>query len=331
MSHIEGKRNMSRTKFDIFQEKRQFWIECFSGQDNHAIIQQIYRMVWNAAVFKVINEARRIAPVDSKGQTEINGMLHQFMDRCFFDSQFLAIRRLTDTAYALEDPKKGIFSLVALLSDMKANVFLMTRENLFLVEDLEYDYEVIQKRELEYALEQSKSGKNACWTSFKGSSHDIRSRHEQIDALCGIGADQRKPSDIIRGEVFDYLIKRVNEASENVNLRVKKYIAHAATPESREYSKADEVLITLGHLWDVHKVICQVANFTDVYLLSRASHTFLPTPQYDQFQFIENPLLASENIEQLNNAWREFEKETESWKAWGLKQIQEEMRNFKVE
>ena len=312
-----------------FKTKRESWIQSFSGKDHNSIINQIYQMVWNAAVFEVVNEARRIAQVDAKGQTEINGMLHRFMDRCFFDSQFLVIRRLTDTAYALGDPKKGIFSLVALLSDVKANVSLMPRENLFLVEDLEYDYEAIQNRELEHALEQSKSGKNVCWTSFKGSSHDIRSRHEQIDALCVVNADQRKPSDTIRTEVFDCLIKRLKDVSENVNLRVNKYIAHAATPESREYVKADEVSITLGHLWDAHKVICQVANFVDVYMLSRAHHSFLPVPQYNHLEFIDKPLVSAEGVEVLSKAWHEFHKETDSWGSWGMKDLQKEISQEK--
>jgi hypothetical protein len=301
------------------------WIESFSGKDRNAILNQIYQMMWNTAVFKVVNEARRIAPVDTKGQTEINGMLHRFMDRCFFDSQFLSIRRLTDTAYTLEDPKKGIFSLVALLSDMKANASLLSRENLFSAEGLEYDYEAIQQRELEYAVEQSKKGNSAYWIPAELGSHSVRLRHEQIDALCGVKADQRKPSDTIRAEVFDFLIKRLKDASEDVNLRVNKYIAHAATPESREYVKADEMSLTLGHLWDAHKVICQVANFVDVYMLSRANHSFLPVPQYDHLEHIDKPLVSTPGVEVLSNAWHEFHKETDSWGSWGMKDLQKEM------
>ena len=313
------------SNLDPFKIKRETWIQCFSGKDRNSILNQIYQMVWNAAVFKVVNEARRIAPVNSKGQTEINGMLHRFIDRCFFDSQFLAIRRLTDAAYELGDPKKGISSLVALLIEMKANVPLITRENLFLIEGLEYDYEAIQNRELEHVLEQSKSGVSTCWTSFKGSSHDIRSRHEQIDALCGVDTDHRKPSDIIQGEVFDLLIKQIKEASKDVNLHVNKYIAHAATPDSREYVKADEVSVTLGHLWDAHKVICQVANFIDIYMLSRASHSFLPVPQYDHLEFIDKSLVSTAGVEVLSKAWHEFHKETDSWGQWGIKDLRQEI------
>lgn len=308
-----------------FKAKREVWIQCFSGKDRNSILNQIYQMVWNAAVFKVVNEARRIAPVDSKGQTEINGMLHRFIDRCFFDSQFLAIRRLTDAAYEIDDPKKGISSLVAVLIDLKANISLITRENLFLVDGLEYDYEAIQQRELAYTLEQSQKGSSAYWLPSELDSHSVRIRHEHIDVLCGVIPDQRKPSDTIKTDVFDQLINRVKKASGEVNVHVNKYIAHAATPESREYVKADEVSVTLGHLWDAHKVICQVANFVDIHMLSRASHSFLPVPQYDHLEFIDKPLVSTAGVEVLSKAWHEFYKETDSWGQWGIKDLQQEM------
>ena len=312
-----------------FKAKREVWVQCFSGKDRNSILNQIYQMVWNAAVFKVVNEARRIAPVNSKGQTEVNGMLHRFIDKCFFDSQFLAIRRLTDAAYELGDPKKGISSMVALLTDIKANASLITRENLFAVDGLEYNYETIQNRELEHVIEQSKSGVTTCWTSFKGSSHDIKSRHEQIDVLCGVNPDQRKQFDTIQEIVLEHLIKRVKGASEEVNLHANKYIAHAATPESRGYVKADEVAVTLGHLWDAHKIICQVANFVDIYILSRASHSFLPVPQYNHLEFIDKSLVPPAGAEELSKAWHEFHKETDSWGSWGMKDFQKEMAQKK--
>ncbi len=316
---------MPPENFEQFKAKHEAWKKCLSGEDRNSVFNQIFRMVWNAAVFKIINEARRISPTDTKGQIKINGMVHHFLDRCFFDSQFLAVRRLTDAAYTLEDAKKGIFSLTALLNDMKANISLMTRANLFAVENLEYDPTGIQQRELQYAFEQSKNGKGAYWSSFKGSSHDITSRHDQIDVLCGTSADQRKPSDTIRGEIFDYLLKRTKDASEDVNLHVNKYIAHAATPDSREYSKAGEVSITLDHLWGAHKVICQVANFVDVYMLSRAHYSFLPVPQYDHFEHIDEFLVSAEGVDALSNAWHQFQKDTDSWASWGMKELQEEI------
>ncbi|MFH1655391.1 MAG: hypothetical protein ABH954_02125 [Candidatus Omnitrophota bacterium] len=310
---------MDNVILEKFKSKRKLWIRCLSGEDRNAIFKQIYEMVWNAAVFKVINESRGIISLNAKGQREVNGMLHHFIDECFFDSQFLAIRRLTDTAYELRHSKKGIFSLISLLKDMKNNVSLMTRENLFAVEGLEYDYKTISNKQLEYGLEQSKIGKKAFFVPRNLDSELVKLRHEEIDELCGVSADQRTSSDVIRVEIFDYLMKRIEDTSANIKLYVTKYIAHSATPDSREYDKAGEALITLGHLWDTHKVICQVANFVDGCMISRSGHSFLPVPQFNHFEFIDKPLVSSSNIKVLDEAWGKFQKEADSWGSWCLK------------
>lgn len=319
---------MTNTTFDLFSKKRLFWIECFLGQDNHAIIQQIYRMVWNAAVFNVINEARRIAPKDAQGNIEFNGMIHRFIDTSFFNSQLLAIRRLSDK-YPLTG-EKGVYSLVALLSDMKDNVKLLTRENFFAGERLEYDVDKIKQKEMEFHSHKIKEGVSAYWIPSNVDTESIERRHREIDILTGVSKESRSRNDCVQENILDYLIAKIQTATGDINQYVNQFIAHAASRDSRNVYDSGSISLTLEHLWSAHKIICQVANLTDTYLLSRSSHTFLPTPQYDQFQFIENPLATSANIEQLDNAWRDFGKETETWEGWGLKQLRDEMNNTKV-
>ena len=69
-----------------FKIKHELWVDCLAGESRNSIRNQIYEMVWNAAVFKVINEARRISPINAEGYIEANGMIHEFIDKCFFDS-----------------------------------------------------------------------------------------------------------------------------------------------------------------------------------------------------------------------------------------------------
>jgi hypothetical protein len=60
-------------------------------------------------------------------------------------------------------------------------------------------------------------------------------------------------------------------------------------------------------------------------MLSRASHSFLPVPQYDHLEFIDKPLVSTVGVEVLSKAWHEFHKETDSWGQWGIKDLQQEM------
>jgi len=253
---------------------------------------------------------------------EMNGMMHDLFDRCFFDTQLLRIRRLTDS-YPLTGPK-GVFSLRSLLKDMKKCSNLMTRESLFAVEGLEYDYEVVRKQEAEYFAQHGIAGSGALFIPNNLCPELVEKRHREIDALAGVDKSMRRPEDIINIRVFNYLITKIDTAVKDINMRVDKYIAHATTPESRTYNNAEETSLTLGHLWDTTKTICQVANFVDTYLLSRSSHSFLPTPQYNQFKYIDKPLISANNIEILSEKWHKFHKETDLWASWGLEEFCQE-------
>src|SRR3989339_1821041 len=140
--------------FEQFKTKRELWIQCLNGEDKNSIMKQIYHMIWNAAVFKIVNESIRLAPVDKNGVKQLNGMVFNLVDNCFFESQFIAIRRLTDSN-SLEG-NKSVFSLIPLLLDMKNNIRLLTRSNYFKVEGLEYNYEIVRKKNTEFEQDQRK-------------------------------------------------------------------------------------------------------------------------------------------------------------------------------
>jgi len=136
-----------------FLDKRKQWLEAVNGNDRHSIHTQLTR---DAASFAVINEARRLAPVDSGGVVKLNGMMHRLVNRTFLITQSSAIRRLVDV-YELEG-KRGVFSLTGLLDDMMKHRYLMTRQALFDTEDLAYDYEPIRAEAEKYYQDQTKAG-----------------------------------------------------------------------------------------------------------------------------------------------------------------------------
>lgn len=317
---------MCQTSFEEFKPKRELWIQCFSEKDRNSIMQQLYHMIWNAAVFKLICESRKNVPIDARGHKEINGMLHNFIDRCFFDSQFLAIRRLTDKAYKLEDEKRGIFSLPALLEDMKKNISLITRSNLFLAEGLEYDCKVVQKKLKEYERKQLKNEEKGYWIPSELNVRRIISRHKEIDLLCGVDKNNRKLNDTIKIEILEHFITKIQTISKNVNLYIAKYVAHAASLRSRETYNEKKVSITLDHLWDMHKIICQIAGFISVYFLSGSTQAFLAIPQYNHFVFIDKTLFPNIGVDTLRKTWGEFEESTNSWGLWNIEDLQKEIK-----
>jgi hypothetical protein len=143
-----------------------------------------------------------------------------------------------------------------------------------------------------------------------------------MDRLCGILASERSEGDSIRPAVFEVLRDRLRQAGQGLQQLVDKYLAHAASPESRTTVNADGGGVSLAELWEAHKVICQVANFVSVNVLGSHNLGFLALPQYDQFRYMTRPLVHEEAVPELQAVWKSFEKETHEWALWGLDEFE---------
>ncbi|MHC4441127.1 MAG: PGN_0703 family putative restriction endonuclease [Planctomycetota bacterium] len=313
-----------------FRQKRDEWIRCLADTDDrNSLLNQLYWMTWNAAVFEVINEARRHAPTASSGDVKLNGMVHRLINTCFFESQSIAIRRLTDQG-GLKG-KRGVFSLTSLIEDMKKNVHLLTRENLFLAEELPIDPEPIRKQRDEYLQQKNRDGEKPFSTPPELNSARIVRRHIEIDKLCEVSAENRSPYDTIKTKIFDAMLDKLNTCQEVIS-HVNKFVAHAATPGSRATVNADDTGITLGHLRRAHEVLCRTLDLLDLYLLTRTNRRFLASAIFDKFEYIDRPLINTEKIEYLEEAWRRFEEETHKWSSnnlsWCLNEKVEEDVEF---
>jgi len=301
-------------------EKREQWIEALLGDDPNSIFNRIERMTWNAASFQVINEARRHAPRDQDDEVRLNGLMHSLLNRCFFETHMMGIRRLTDASYPLEGPR-GVYSLGALLEDMKALHYLFQREAMFEAEGLEYDYEAIRQKFQSWSLQSDAPGgavpADMSWSMSQA-------RHAQLDRLCGVPPDARSPEDTVGTECFYNLEQKIAEACNDVCTHVSKFIAHSATPHSRECVNADEVGITLEHLWDAHRSICQVTHFLAIFVLGNSCPEFLATPQYDQFKYMDQPLIEPSLKPLLQEFWHELGRDFRGWSQYGLDDYEEE-------
>jgi hypothetical protein len=115
------------------------WEEWLCGDDINSIESQIHNMIWDSAVFQSINECRRYAHKNEKGEIELNGVVHKFIDRCFFETQAIAIRRFLDR-------RRDVISLYRLIDDIEKHSHLLTRGNILAVHGYPYDYKQEKKR-----------------------------------------------------------------------------------------------------------------------------------------------------------------------------------------
>lgn len=303
-------------------EKRKQWLEALTGDDKNAIVNQLTQMAWDAASFRVINEARRLAPADPDGGVQLNGLMHRLLDRGFFIAQMVAIRRLNDT-FPLEGAK-GTYSLTGLLKGISKHRHLLTRKAIFEAEDLKYDYEGVRQAADKYSADQISSGKDVYYIPKDLDWGRCELRHERIDQLAGVSSCCRCPRDLIREDVLANLTKKVESACADVITHVNKFIAHAAAPDSRQLANADELGITLRHVQEAHRHLCQVTGFLAIEVLGSSCPPFLAICQFDQFKHIEKPLIDLSNVVELDGLWHQFGNDCYAWSQWGFEQYSQE-------
>ena len=296
--------------------KRKQWLKVLAGEDRHSIIKQLSQLAWNAASFQVVNEARRVAPSDPEGGVQLNGLMHRLLDRGFFNDQIVGIRRLNDN-FPLEGTK-GVLSLTGLLDDLLKHRHLLNRKDIFEAEGLKYDYDDVKEALQEYSRKKIEAGELSFYLPRDLVWERYELRHEDLDRLSGVQTDDRTPDDVIQESVLINLQLKVASACCDVITVATKFIAHAATPESRALVRADDVRLSLAQVRSAHRSLCEVTGFLAICVLGDSCPGFLATPQFDQFAHIEKPLIDKSEVPRLELLWDQLDTEYQASSQWGL-------------
>jgi hypothetical protein len=283
-------------------------------------------MAWDATVFEIVNTARSMASRDADGALKINSMVHELLNKGFFQSQMLAIRRLADGSYKFEHSKRGVWSLISLLDDMLAHQSGLTRSAILESEGLFYDFKPHEDRWSACHWEHHRTGRWPDDTPDLNRIRQSQDRHRDIDRLAGLDVGDRSPDDCIPATVFEILKHRVAIASKDVSTHVDKFLAHSASPDSRASVNADAVRLTLQHIEDAHRALCEVASLLAIHVLGDAMPGYLATPQYDQFEHIERPLVTKADVRELDSLWLKLRDQYHDWSQWTLDEFETYLR-----
>ena len=291
-----------------FRRKRQEWLHCLKGHDTNSLFSQVQNMLWCGATFHMLNEARKkLAPSSRDHHVELNGLLCELIDGGFVALQVLSIRRLTDSGYKLIDTKKGIYSLPSLINDLSGNICLLTRENILGVEVL------------------SRPG-HADGVQDKV---EVERREKEIDVLAGASLMHRRSDDQVRLDVLGSLLEmllRTSKETANIREYSMKFLAHAASPDSRNRTKIDD--ITLGDLHKAQETICRVFNFVGTYLLPDQYPVTVGCPQTEPswFHYLDRPLVAEQDVGEMEKTWKSYWDDTKQWGGSGVEAMLEQLR-----
>ncbi len=304
-----------------FERKVAEWLrrlECKApsgGLDPHSILSQLYALARRTGAYRVVNEARRLAPTDARGKPMGCDLIHDLMNHGYYASQLLGIRRLLDKQGVTG--KRGVFSLRNLVDDMKEHRHLFTRRNVFAQQEQSMDVEALRTQEREMCW-QSATAPGQQGEAIYGPSLDrAEALHRDFDRLSGVSPDQRKEDDVISEGVFDRL-SRMLDGLDHFRRHADQYLAHASTPESREAASTETGPFTYREAWEANRTLARVCVFIDLYLLRGREHSFLPIDWPDPTKHADQPLVPSERMDELRAQWSRYAEEVDEWRRISL-------------
>jgi hypothetical protein len=230
------------------------------------------------------------------------------IDAGFFVMQAAAIRRLLDKS-PISGPR-GVYSLHALIRDIIANADLLTRQNVLLVRGLEYDFEPIKLRAYEILR-----GPGVAFISRDGWA-DAEHWHGVVDQLSGVTPEQRSPSDTPDRSKLVRLLEELESRGRIVHQWADKFVAHAASPESRQTLHPDDQSLSLAKLWLAERVLIRASSFVAHYFISGTNLGGVPIPQFDQFVYLDRPFIQPTALEAMHRAWDRHSDEVRSCENW---------------
>lgn len=272
-----------------FRRCRSRWYQWLIGDDQHSISAQITAIVWDDAIFRTINEARRVAAHDHDAERGVNADLTDLLDRGFVASQIMAIRRLTDPGF--HDPRKGVISVARLLNDIEANHALLTREHYICFDGTPYDAALPE-------------------TDLRALTRERM--HRTFDRLSGAQPQSRSRLDVILLSVIESTSKSLAVCDDLRNY-ANQFIAHAAEPSERRKRTRENMRISLDALDSAYRAVVWAASFVGIAILFERSVGEVPQPQYDHLANLDKPMVRPEDLEALHGFWEARVAEMGSW------------------
>jgi hypothetical protein len=316
-----------------FKERYDLWKECLWGNDQNSIRNQLIQLTWDIATFKCINEALGLSPKAPEEGVQQNGLMHDLLARNFFEISIIRVRRLVDGSYLSPGNKgkfmgkdKGVYSLVSLLTDLQTHRSSVTRKRVLDVDGRSLKETGFERGDDLYTTTEYAHGEEALHVSTELLRHKHEGRHRQWDQLANTSADERSALDLIQDQVFDFLLSRLKSITDEIKDYVDKFIAHSATPDSREAISADNIRLTLEHLYKSVRTIVQTFNFISIHLFGGVQFSPLLVVQYDKFAYLDRPLITTDDKHQLEAIWRSFQMESHQWSMYTIDDLFEDMR-----
>ena len=264
------------------------WKSIMAGNDPNSVERQIELITWNDSIYRSYNEALRIAS-KRKGSYAPAPSLAEMVHDAFAVRQMMAVRRLLERK--ANAPKKQVYSIRTVLHEIKENRKLITRENYVCYDGTKYTYDPFHKD----------------WRA----AHTSEVRHLVFDSLSGKTSINRTRSDLIENDLFDTLETQLQK-DKFLQTYINKYVAHGANPKNRTRVDLSRHRITLLYLQKLYKLVIWASNIIGK-MIDQLVLTEVSTPNFDQFEGWDNPLMRDTDKVKLARYWSN---RTDLYRTW---------------
>ena len=288
----------------------QVWCDCLKGEDHNSIQNQLIRMVWFEAIYRMVLESRRLTQNHYSNKPPINYAFHQFIDQNFIDAHLSRVRKIIgdkqrDSLLGV----KGVFSFWSLLKDIKSRQSEITRIKYFQLIKVPYDRELImlKKREFTRSIAKEQTAFMIPRECDVGPTDDA---HFTFDGYSDRSAQNRSEADIASPKFFESIENSLSSADKIIDF-VNKSIAHAATPESRQEVRFTDIKIPFQNLWQINRHFAEIFNKLSGFL-SCSFLMVLPFESANLFDYWDEPLIPKGYIDHIRDYFNEIRNETEA-------------------
>lgn len=306
---VEKKANLERY--------RQHWLKWMSWHEHrpdepNSIESQINLMIFNDITYRSVVSARGSSTGDFP-VSSTNPTLAYLADQGYLLFQVLAIQKLLDR-------RPNVISIRRLLTDVRKNRDVITREVFVSGDGHPYDYN-------SWAMMPEWQDDPLTRTWGLGSPHlgkymVSKQLHETFDILSGKDPAQRGREDTIRQSVFKTLNSWIDtESAREIESIRNNFIAHSADAITRNRSPQSSG-VRFSQIDELQRAIVRVERALADHILSiRVARSVAPIQPLGIFSSLDLPYAAPEAKKAMYKRWDDLAADRNSWSLAVLNEL----------
>lgn len=282
-------------------EYRKFRTTCLDylrGDRDTSVITQVHSLAWFTAVFRTLNEARRLEP-----DRKVSGPLWELTSTGYASLITLGVRKLVDN----HPQANSIWNVVAKIENCQRNGALITRENFVCFDGLPFDPEPGKRSHAEVARDGKLYRLPTKGREAWGMSQIV---HEWFDRMCGHPVKRR------RCDMFDLsILERVKKQLQHPTIKKVCTFADKRVAHAERIERADALpTATFDEVDEALRLIVRAVDFVSLSVFYDTSiGSVVPMPQFDILEGLDAPWITPDNKPAMDHVWNQVKERMDDW------------------